>query len=126
MYFDQNIYPTRESMNYFPNYPRSILYPRFTNQIRKSNIINLSKILETTQKGINTINQIVPIYKQVTPIVKQFGNFTKSISSFINNGFRNSSSNSSLKENNINPTTLNQSNDDYRNNSNPGTPYFKK
>lgn len=100
-------------------YPRSIIYPRFNTPIRKVPSINLSKILETTQRGINTINQIVPIYKQVTPIVKQVGSFTKSISSFFSNGFQRQTNN---PNNNSNTTFIKE---EYRQNSNPNNPFFK-
>lgn len=118
MYFNPN--PNLRNTYYFRNqeFPRSIIYPRFNSPIRKQPIINLSKILDTTQRGINTINQIVPIYKQVTPIIKQMSNFTKSFSSFI---FKRNNINTN--NNQVNPSSKIQ--EDYRSTSNPSTPFFK-
>ena len=67
-----------------------MIYPRY-NRSFLSNIekysapkqINLSKILNSTQRGINTINQIIPIYKQVKPIYAQFISWSSSILGFI-------------------------------------------
>lgn len=122
MRFDSYQYQYRDINN---PYPRSIIYPRFNVPIRKASTINLSKILETTQRGINTINQIVPIYKQVTPIVKQVSNFTKSFTSFISNGFR-TTSNSNKSNIDQDIKTSSYQNSEYRNNSSPNNPFFKE
>ncbi len=45
----------------------------------KANKLDLNKIITSTQKGINTINQIIPIYQQVKPIVENTKDFTKVI-----------------------------------------------
>ena len=118
MYFNPNPSFNRSYYSINRDYPRSIIYPRFNTRVRTPSVINLSKILDTTQRGINTINQIVPIYKQVTPIFKQVANFSKSVNSFL---FR--------KQNNIkNPTqeindTLKK--EDYRKVDNSSNPFFK-
>ena len=118
MYYNQNQFVNPEMRNQFYRYPNSVIYPRFNSSIRKVSSFNIGKILETTQRGINTINQIVPIYKQVTPVIKKVSSFTKSFSSFL---FRNKevSSKDEPKETPINKT------ESYRNNHSPENPYFK-
>ena len=118
MYFNPNPNFNRGYYSLNRDYPRSIIYPRFNTRIKTPSVINLTKILDTTQKGINTINQIVPIYKQVTPIFKQVANFSKSINSFL---FR--------KPNNIR-SNAQENNDsikkeDYRKVDNSSNPFFK-
>ena len=99
-------------------YPRSIIYPRFNTRIKKTSVLNLSKIIDTTQRGINTINQIVPIYKQVTPIFKQVASFSKSINSFL---FRkpNNIRNDQVEE------VIKSKQASYRNEESPNSPFFK-
>lgn len=61
-----------------------------TRNIANSSMLpKITKIIETTQKGINTYNQIAPIYKEIKPIVTKISSTTKSIYSFINNRFTN-------------------------------------
>ena len=94
-FFYQNNFTSR-------NFPNSIIYPRFNKMINRTSSINLPKIIDTTQRGINTINQIVPLYKQITPIIKQVTSFTKSINSFIfkrNSRVNNNSQNISKEPN---------------------------
>lgn len=122
-------------MNYYNNpftfgeqtpyreFPKTIIYPRFNREINKRTTLNLSKILDTTQRGINTINQIVPLYKQVTPIIKQVSSFTKSINSFLFRKRTNSRNN--VEENNINESIKND-NFSYREQNYENTPFFNK
>lgn len=110
----QNYYRTNQ-------YPRSIIYPRFNTPIKTKPIINLSKILDTTQRGINTINQIVPLYKQVTPIIKQVSTFTKSIGNMF--FLRNQNNNNVERQYEDNNSSNNAQ--DYRKNENNSNPFFK-
>ena len=119
-YYHQNQY-LRNDFYFNSPYPRTIKYPRFNEQIRKPSIINLSKIIETTQVGINTINQIIPIYKQATPIIKQISNFTKSMSNFFIRNKPVQQRNEDFKQ----ATNSNKTSNDYRSSSHENNPFFK-
>lgn len=108
----------------YPNSFRGIRYPRLTSQIVKPTSINLTKILDTTQKGINTVNQIIPIYKQVKPVFSQVSTYTKKISSFINKNFMRGPINQNHEELN-NKTTKNSQNTIHKNNTQASSPFYK-
>lgn len=56
---------------YYRNIPNSFysFYPRMARNVRGS--FNFNSMLQSAQKGINTINQIIPLYKQIKPIYQQ-------------------------------------------------------
>ena len=118
-YYDNSIFYHNPIPN--RNFPNTIIYPRFNKIVSRNPSLNITKILDTTQRGINTINQIVPLYKQVTPIIKQVANFTKSINSYL---FKRGSK---IENNNIKNTTSNSDNQSsYRTQDNENTPFFNK
>ena len=118
-YYENSFFPRNTPFS--QGYPRTLIYPRFNKLSQRNPTINLSKIIDTTQRGINTINQIVPLYKQVTPIINQATKFTKSISSFLFN--RNQKRN---QNNDINKeTNRNNNQEDYRVQDNENNPFFK-
>ena len=118
MYYNPNQFVNHDMSHSFYRYPNSVIYPRFNTSIRKVSTLNLGKILETTQRGINTINQIVPIYKQISPVIKKVSAFTKSFSGLL---FR--KSNNQIFNTQVEKTT--NTNDSYRTNTTPNNPYFK-
>ena len=61
---------------------------------------SIEKIISRTQRSINTINQIIPLYKQVKPIYNQGKNMVKTVATFINKSFgQNVTSSSSSSKN---------------------------
>ena len=120
MFYNPNQFINPEISRPMYRYPNSIIYPRFNSSIKKVSSLNLAKFLETTQRGINTINQIVPIYKQISPVIKKVSSFTKSFSGFL---FRNTNQQKSVvEESRPNSKTSNS----YRDISTPNDPYFKQ
>ncbi|MGN1294767.1 MAG: hypothetical protein ACI4U5_00020 [Bacilli bacterium] len=74
----------------------------------RTNGFTIEKILSRTQRSINTINQIIPLYKQVKPIYNQGKNMVKSFASFINKSFGQPINRNS--ENKTNTTSFNRYN----------------
>ncbi len=114
-------YDFYNNFNFNRPYPKTIIYPRFNKQVNRNPSFNLSKIIDTTQRGINTINQIVPLYKQVSPIIKQVSTFTKSISAFL---FRKNN----VRNDKINNTknSVDNSTDNYRMQNDENKPFFNE
>ena len=56
---------------YYRNIPNSFYsyIPRSSRTIASG--MNFNSLIQSAQKGINTINQIIPLYKQVKPIYTQ-------------------------------------------------------
>lgn len=77
----------------------------------------LEKILSRTQRSINTINQIIPLYKQVKPIYNQGKNMVKSVASFINKSFGQNAS--------INNKATSQTSQFNRYTNSESNPFFK-
>lgn len=52
---------------------------KIATEAAKANRLSLNKVIASTQKSINTINQIIPIYQQVKPIIDNTKDFSKVI-----------------------------------------------
>ena len=112
---------------YINNIPRA--FYSFQNQASRnivSSSFNFNTLLNTAQKGINTINQIIPMYKQIKPIYQQAKSSFNSIKKYLNfpifnqrNANRNNTSTYSFNQNNTNA----QSNINFENNG-PSSPFF--
>lgn len=89
--------------------------------ITQSFIPRISKIIETTQRGINTYNQIIPIYKEVKPIVSKIGETGKKVYSFFN---KNMNRNAYQKQDNI--VYEEYQYEKPKNNNQPSSPFFNK
>lgn len=85
---------------------------------------NLSSFITKAQRGINTVNQIIPLYKQVKPMYSQAKNSYEGIKKFFNNGIFNKKSNNSIQQNLNNENTINKNENFYQNNG-PSSPFFK-
>lgn len=90
--------PLYSNNNINPLLRRNVISRSSTRNITQSFIPRISKIIETTQRGINTYNQIVPIYKEVKPIISKIGETGKKFYSFFN---KNMTRNASIKDDNI-------------------------
>ena len=112
---------------YLNNIPKA--FYSFQNQTSRnivSSSFNFNTLLNTAQKGINTINQIIPMYKQIKPIYQQAKSSFNSIRKYLNfpifnqrNTNINSSSTYTFNQNNTNT----QSNINFENNG-PSSPFF--
>lgn len=108
---------------YVRNFPQS--FYSFSNQFIKNpvrNGLNFNSLITSAQKGINTINQIIPLYKQIKPIYSQAKNSFASLKKYIrfpsnNNINRNSKTNYSSSQTNSNYTFK------YSNNG-PSEPFY--
>ena len=70
---------------YINNIPKA--FYSFQNQASRnivSSSFNFNTLLNTAQKGINTINQIIPMYKQIKPIYQQAKSSFNSIKKYFN------------------------------------------
>lgn len=110
---------------YINSIPRA--FYSFQNQTSRnivSSSFNFNSLLNTAQKGINTINQIIPMYKQIKPIYQQAKTSFNSIKKYINFPiFNQQNPNTNRTYSYSNTETNNQSNINYENKG-PSTPYF--
>lgn len=80
---------------------------------------NFNSLLTSAQKGINTINQIIPLYKQVKPIYQQAKSSFSTIKKYIKFPINQPQVNKTYTYKSTN------SNFNYHTNKGPSTPYFK-
>jgi hypothetical protein len=111
-YYSRN--PYIESIpSSFYNINRQLIRPSF------SNGFNFNYLLTTAQKGINTINQIIPLYKQVKPIYQQAKTSFNTIKKYIK-----PTMNKTIKESKQVYNTVQNSSFNYQSKG-PSKPYFK-
>lgn len=79
---------------------------------------SIEKIISRTQRSINTINQIIPLYKQVKPIYNQGKNMIKTVATFINKSFGQNVTSSSS-------SSKNETSSSFRFNDEKNNPFFR-
>ena len=117
--------------NYPPMYrniPNSFYsyYPKVSRGIISSGL-NFQNMIQTAQKGINTINQIIPLYKQVKPIYSQAKNSFGSLKKYFVKKPVKPTNTNSLKDNAIYEanTEKNTSSSSFiYENKGPSSPFF--
>lgn len=105
---------------YIENIPRT--FNSLNQQLSRTNIsssFNFNSLLNTAQKGINTINQIIPLYKQVKPIYQQAKTSLSSFQKYFKKNVPNRNTTTFYS------TFKPSSNTNYYQNKGPSTPYFK-
>ena len=112
----------------YRNIPNSFYsyYPRINRGLISSGL-NFQSMIQTAQKGINTINQIIPLYKQVKPIYSQAKNSFNSLKKYFVKKPTKPTSNHNLKDNSVYTTssnTKNEANDFIYTNNGPSSPFF--
>ena len=111
----------------YRNIPNSFYsyYPKVSRGLISSGL-NFQTMIQTAQKGINTINQIIPLYKQVKPLYSQAKtsfNYLKKY--FVKTPVKKSQA-TTLKDNSVYASTNENSNSTnfiYENNG-PSSPFF--
>lgn len=86
---------------YYRNIPNSFysFYPRMARNVRGS--FNFNSMLQSAQKGINTINQIIPLYKQIKPIYQQAKSSFDGLKKYIVPRARRTASTSRMQDNRV-------------------------
>lgn len=115
---------------YYSNYPFTNIPNSFYSLNRSMRNIpirstfNFNTFLESAQKGINTINQIIPLYKQIKPIYSEAKNSLQSVTKYLKN-FQKKIPNMNRNANNSYTSTNTNSNfNTFHSNNGPSTPFF--
>ncbi len=111
---------------YYRNIPNSFYsyIPRATRQALSP--FNMGSLIQSAQKGINTINQIIPLYKQVKPIYTQAKSSLQGLKKYITPK-RSSTTRNTFQDNRVYETNYQetrQTRDTQINNDRPSSPFF--
>ena len=85
----------------------------------------MGSLIQSAQKGINTINQIIPLYKQVKPIYTQAKSSLQGLKKYITP--KRTTTRNTFQENRVYETNYQetrQTRDTQINNDRPSSPFF--